>query len=69
MRSGSWPRAIASVFYGKYGGVMTSKTRVAGFLLLLLGGALQSWTPLLLFVLAMLCHGYLEARRQLEHGK
>lgn len=48
---------------------MTSKTRVAGFLLLLLGGALQSWTPLLLFVLAMLCHGYLEARRQLEHGK
>lgn len=60
---------LARVFYGKYGCLMTSKMRVAGFLLLLLGVVLKSWTPLLLFVLAMLCNDYLKVRNQLERDK
>lgn len=48
---------------------MTGKTRVAGYLLMLLAVCLQDWTPLLVFILAMLCGEHLQGRGRLEQGR
>lgn len=50
----------------KRGRLMTRKACMAGYLLLLLAVFLQDWTPLLLYLVAMVCRDYLLVRRQLE---
>lgn len=50
----------------KRGLLLTRKASVAGYMLLLLAVLLQDWTPLLLYVIAMVYRDDLLVRRQLE---